>query len=85
MSFLKNLEKKSKEIIREIVKQKPIIVKQLPRIVKQNDFDINPQVKSIRDIPNTNIITSGKLLGIRLRANKKGMLRQLKNYINKFV
>lgn len=83
MSYLEDLEKFVKEQkakATQFVKQKPKIVKQKREIVKQDSFEINPRVKSLDDIPNTNIITSGKLIGIRLRADKKQMLKDLIKY-----
>jgi hypothetical protein len=83
VSFLKDLKKIEPKIpiVKQTVKQKNNIVKQK----KKEPFDVNPKVKSIDDIPNTNIITSGKLIGIRLRAKKPKMLENLRDYINKLL
>nr|BDI55164.1 MAG: hypothetical protein [uncultured archaeon] len=81
MSFLKGLKKTEPKI----VKQKEGFVKQTPKSFKQEEFELNPKVKTIDDIPNTNIMTSGKLIGIRLRANKEIMLKNLKEYIEGLI
>ncbi|KKN04525.1 hypothetical protein LCGC14_1096520 [marine sediment metagenome] len=88
MSFLKNLKKvEIKPVIKKIETKPTIkqIIKQKKEEFKQDTFKINPEVKNIPDIPNTNIMTSGKLIGIRLRANKKEMLGQLRNYIDNLL
>ena len=92
MSYLKNLaeagkkQKITKEIVKQSVKQ---TVKQdkpkIPKQPKQQHLSLNPTVKSIKDIPNVNIMTSGKLLGIRLRDKKEPMLKQLIKYITNLV
>lgn len=84
MSFLKELKPKKveiKPIVKQSVKQKDIIVKQIPSPKKDKPLKLNPNVKSLADIPNTNIMTIGNLLGIRLRAKKKIMLKQLIKHI----
>ena len=82
MSFLENLKKQP---IKETFKQKNESFKQKNKSFKQDIFKINPEVKTINDIPNTNIMTSGKLIGVRLRANKKKMLEDLRDYINNLL
>ena len=82
MSFLKGLKKVE---TKPSVKQFKQSVKQIPIIVKQEEFELNPKVKTIDDIPNTNIMTSGKLIGIRLRADKPKMLKHLKEYIEGLI
>ncbi|KKK98722.1 hypothetical protein LCGC14_2639890 [marine sediment metagenome] len=84
MSFLKGLKKIE---AKPIVKQEVRIVKQTKSIVrqKQESLNINPKVKSLSDIPNVNIMTSGNLIGIRLRADKKEMLKNLMNYIENLI
>ncbi len=92
MSYLKNIAKAGKEQITErvkqTVKQKEVIVKQerpkTPKI-KQEHLDINPTIKSVKDIPNVNIMTSGKLLGVRLRDKKEPMLKQFLKYLTKLL
>lgn len=79
MSFLKELKKIE---IKPIVKQ---TVKQKIQIVKQDIFKINPEIKTIDDIPNINIMTSGNLLGVYLRANRRNMLKRLRSYIDKLL
>lgn len=84
MSFLKDLKPKKveiKQIVKQIVKQKTKTVKQTPSPKKDTPLKLNPKVKSLADIPNTNIMTIGNLLGIRLRAKKPIMLKQLIKYI----
>lgn len=79
MSFLKEFKK---------IEPKPIVkqsVKQTRTIVKQEKVELNPNVNSIDDIPNTNIMTAGILLGVSLRANKKQMLENLKKYIDNLL
>jgi len=95
MSFLKDIAKKGNEQIQErvkqTVKQKKIVVKQKDDDIveyikqKQETFEINPTVISLKDIPNTNIMTSGKLIGVHLRAEKKEMLKKLMNYIGDLI
>jgi len=85
MSFLKDLKKTEPKPKIESFKQKKEPFKQKEKSFKQDDFEVNPKVKSINDIPNTNIITSGKLIGIRLRAKKPKMLMNLRDYINKLL
>ena len=92
MSFLKGITKAGnnqiKEHVKQTVKQKTTIVKQPPRappLKKYEPFKINPKVKSIVDIPNVNIMTSGNFIGIRLRAGKKEMLEILMNYIGDLI
>jgi len=80
MSFLENLKAQPKE---KISKQPKEIKKN--ESFKQDIFKINPEVKTINDIPNTNIMTSGKLIGVRLRANKKKMLEDLRSYIDNLL
>lgn len=82
MSFLKDLKKQPKT---EMFKQKEKSVKQKTESFKQETLKLNPNVKSIEDIPNTNIMTSGNLLGIRLRAKKSKMLEELQNYIGELL
>ena len=82
MSFLKKLKKQPE---REMFKQPKESFKQKEEMFKQDTFKINPEVKTIDNIPNTNIMTSGKLIGIRLRANKKKMLEQLRSYIDNLL
>jgi len=83
MSFLKDI--KEKEV-------KPVVIKRKPRVVKQDIINlerpiehiipkINPNIESIVDIPNINIMTSGILLGISLRDNKVKMLEELQTRI----
>lgn len=79
MSFLKDLKKVEPE---PTVKQS---VKQIPKTVKQETLKLNPNVKSIEDIPNVNIMTSGNLLGISLRAKRKKMLEELITYITELL
>ena len=96
MSYLDNLGKILKEQqqekdknVRQIVRQKEVIVKQstpkTPRTKKEEHLDINPTIKSIKDIPNVNIMTSGKLLGVRLRDKKEPMLKQFLKYLTKLL
>jgi len=82
MSFLKGLKKEEKI---EVFKQDKEPFKQKPKSFKQEEFELNPKVKTIDDIPNTNIMTSGKLIGIRLRADKPKMLKHLKEYIEGLI
>ena len=70
-----------KPIVKQSVKQKNIIVKQTPTPKKDKPLKLNPNVKSLADIPNTNIMTIGNLLGVRLRAKKPIMLKQLIKHI----
>jgi len=79
MSFLKGLKKTE---VKPIVKQ---VVKQTRTIVKQEKVSLNPNVNSIDDIPNTNIMTSGILLGVSLRGTKPKMLLNLKKYIDSLL
>ena len=91
MSFLKNL-KEVPPIVKQIVKQKTpkkeIVKQSQPKREaqpKKESLKLNPNVKSIADIPNTNIMTIGNLLGIRLRDKKRPMLRQLNKHINNLL
>lgn len=92
MSFLKDIakagEKQIQNRVKQTVKQNKVSVKQeKPKNPKprQEHLSLNPTVKSIKDIPNTNIMTSGKLLGIRLRDKKKPMLKQFIKYLTNLV
>jgi len=91
MSYLDNIEKilKDKKDKKEQKKKvfKPTFKQSFKQNenIKQDTFEINPEVKTINDIPNTNIMTSGKLIGVRLRANKKKMLEDLRDYINNLL
>lgn len=98
MSYLKNIAKAGKaqvqENVKQTVKQNKESVKQTkpkrprpqpPAIKKKQPIILNPNVKSIDDIPNTNIMTSGKLLGVRLRATKEIMLKEFAKYITNLL
>jgi len=92
MSYFKNITEAGKkqitERVKQTIKQKKVIVKQeRPKTpeIKQEHLDINPTIKTIKDIPNVNIMTSGKLLGIHLRAQKKPMLKQFIKYLTKLL
>ena len=93
MSYLEKIAQAGKkqvtEKVKQTVKQKKVIVKQEKPTIKQErkqeHLKLNPTVKTIKDIPNTNIMTSGKLLGIHLRDKKEPMLKQLKKYITKLL
>lgn len=85
MSFLKDLKPKKVEVFKQkevVFKQKKESFKQTPSPKKDKPIDLNPKVKSLADIPNTNIMTIGSLLGVRLRATKPIMLKQLVKHIN---
>ena len=88
MSFLKDLKKKEAKPV--VIKQPipPPIKNNLintseplyPQPYIQTEHiipKINPNIESIVDIPNINIMTSGILLGISLRDNKIKMLEKL--------
>ena len=86
MSFLKDLKPKKVETVKQTVKQitpKKQIVKQIPSPKINKPLKLNPNVKSLADIPNVNIMTIGSLLGVRLRAKKGVMLKQLIKHIEK--
>jgi hypothetical protein len=80
VSYLKNIAEAGKKQIVERVRQKP----KTPKI-KQEHLNLNPTIKSVKDIPNVNIMTSGKLLGIRLRDKKEPMLKQFLKYLTKLL
>jgi len=82
MSFLENLKVQPKEKISKQPKERSVKKKE---VFKQDSFKINPEIKTIDDIPNTNIMTSGHLIGISLRANRKKMLEQLRSYIDNLL
>ena len=89
MSYLKNIaeagKKQVQEKVKQTVKQKIEIVKQPKPKIKQEHLSLNPTVKSIADIPNVNIMASGKLLGVRLRDKKEPMLKQIVKYITNLL
>ena len=92
MIYLKNIAEAGKkqitERVRQTIRQKKETVGQKPRQtpkIRQEHLDINPTIKSIKDIPNVNIMTSGKLLGVRLRDKKEPMLKQFLKYLTKLL
>ena len=88
MSFLKELKPKKEESFKQkevVFKQKKESFKQTSTPKKDTPLKLKPKVKSLADIPNTNIMTIGSLLGVRLRAKKPIMLKQLVKHINKIL